>query len=92
MRKLAGYLAHRASVRLHEAAVGLLDDGKTAVWFSSPVVEVDVTNQPTLNPTNITLTDVAPRLAAAVEAIGDRVQHAKWLASIVGLERMTRNR
>lgn len=80
MRKLVGYLCHRASVRLHEAAVWLLDDGKTAVWFSCPVVEVDVTNQPTLNPTNITLADVAPHLSAAVDVVRRKLERMRTVA------------
>lgn len=91
MRKLAGYLCHRASVRLHEVAVGLLkwcDD-----QHAEPVIWLDGCSADGLRPEfpPIELDDIAPRLAAAVDVVRDKLQHAHWLAGIVGLERMTKD-
>lgn len=65
MKPLLGYLAHRSSVALHDAAWPLLvaDDqhAPPAIWY----VEEGYEGQ-RLYP-NITLADVAPRLAAAID-------------------------
>lgn len=82
MRKLLGYCAHLASCRLHEVAVGLLSSEpfELIMWFGRPVIEVDARDAdscPLLEPEPITLNDVAPRLAAAIEAVRDRIARTR---------------
>lgn len=94
MKALAGYLCHRASARLHEAAYALLSgsgperDDQYPYWFSAPAIHVD--DDRSLSSPLITLHDVAPRLAGAVDVVRRKVEQATWLAGIVAHARSTK--
>lgn len=79
MRKLLGFACHVASVRLHEAAVWLLEPpGEfppqvASNVFKSPAPEAEEWD-------DITLHDVAPRLSAAVDVVRRKLERMRTVA------------
>lgn len=87
MRKLLGYCCHLASVRLHWEAVRLLPVHGREWWSSEPTIQrFDDDSEDSSY--DLALSHVAPRLADALDVVRDKIQHARWLAGVVGLGRM----
>lgn len=84
MKPLLGYLCHRASVALHRAAVGLLDKEPNLV-SEPPTLGICSGHCSHLlcmcgENADITLPDVAPSLAAAIDSARQRLRRMRTVA------------
>jgi hypothetical protein len=79
MRKLAGYLCHRASVRLHEEAVRLLPIEGREWWTCEPIIERHGSSDQVPDTMPLTLSDVAPRLADALDVARHNLERMRTM-------------
>ena len=82
MTPLLGYVCHRASVALHGVAVRWITQCEQRdCWTSEPAIQRfgEMFDDESAD---ITLLDVAPRLAAAIDWGRDKWVHVCWLAGM----------